>query len=46
MKETNIQKINLENLILISKILRDFENFVFYGTLLGLTRNNTIIKLI
>ena len=44
MKETNTQKINLENLILISKILRDFENFVFYGTLLGLTRNNTIIK--
>ncbi len=44
MEKANIQKINLENLILISKILNNLECFVFYGTLLGLTRNNTIIK--
>lgn len=44
MKETNIQKINLENLILISKSLKNHDCFVFYGTLLGLTRDNTIIR--
>ena len=44
MEKKNIEKVNLENLILVSKILKDFECFVFYGTLLGLTRNNAIIK--
>jgi|TARA_S200000501_G_C20603132_1_gene646834 hypothetical protein len=44
MEKTNIQEINLENLILVSKILNNLDCFVFYGTLLGLTRDNTIIK--
>lgn len=33
----------LENLLYISSLIKEFENFVFFGTLLGLVRENKII---
>ena len=45
MKSTNLlKKNNLNNLIFISKILKKFENFIFYGTLLGFVRDRNIIE--
>ena len=44
MSQKKIKKKNLENLIEISESLKNFEHFVFYGTLLGLTRENDILK--
>lgn len=38
------KKINLENLKLISRTLENFDCFIFYGTLLGITRENDILK--
>jgi hypothetical protein len=38
-----IHKLNLENLLILSKQLRGYKNFVFYGTLLGLVRENNIL---
>ena len=32
-----------ENLLYISNLIKEFENFVFFGTLLGLVRDNQII---
>ena len=43
-KQDKLQNLNFENLTLISKILKKIEHFVFYGTLLGLTRDKNIIK--
>ena len=40
----NIQKQNLENLLEVSRIIRNIEYFIFYGTLLGITRDNNVIK--
>ncbi|MDA7714540.1 LicD family protein, partial [Candidatus Pelagibacter sp.] len=40
----NIQKQNLENLLEISHKIKNIEYFIFYGTLLGITRDNSIIK--
>ena len=40
----NIQELNLKNLLVVSKFLNKIEHFIFYGTLLGLTRNSEIIK--
>ena len=37
-------KENFSNLIFISKILKELEYFVFFGTLLGLVREKNIIK--
>ena len=37
-----IQKLNLENLLIISKILRKEKSFIFYGTLLGVVREKKI----
>jgi hypothetical protein len=39
-----IEKIYIKNLLFISKYLRKFKPFVFYGTLLGITRENGFIK--
>ena len=39
-----IQKLNLENLLLISKILRKKRVFIFYGTLLGIVREKNILR--
>ena len=43
-KKKLIQKTNLDNLIFISNELKDFDPFVYFGTLLGLTRENNILK--
>ena len=43
-KSKFIQNINLENLIFISNELKEFNPFVYFGTLLGLTRENNILK--
>ena len=43
-KKNRLQNLNFENLILITKILNKFEHFIFYGTLLGITREKNIIK--
>lgn len=37
------KELNLENLILISRTIFEFDHFVFYGTLLGITRNNSLL---
>ncbi len=39
-----LQNTNLENLIFISNELKEFNPFVYFGTLLGLTRENRILK--
>ncbi len=43
-KKKLIQETNLDNLIFISNELKDFDPFVYFGTLLGLTRENNILK--
>ena len=43
-KKKLIQKVNLENLLIISKILKENKHFIFYGTLLGITREENILK--
>ena len=43
MFKKRIKEQNLKNLISISKMLKTIQHFVFYGTLLGLTRENNII---
>tara|TARA_B100001250_G_scaffold300705_1_gene262385 strand:- start:187 stop:810 length:624 start_codon:yes stop_codon:yes gene_type:complete len=44
MFKKSIKEQNLYNLLSISKMLKTTEHFVFYGTLLGLTRKNDIIE--
>ena len=39
-----LQEINLNNLLNISKLFKNIKFFIFYGTLLGMERNNTIIE--
>jgi hypothetical protein len=41
--QNNLQKLNLQNLLEVSKILNKIEHFVFYGTLLGLIREQKIL---
>ena len=43
MFKKRIKEQNLKNLISISKMIKTIQHFVFYGTLLGLTRENNII---
>ena len=43
-KKEKIQNINLENLLVISKAINKYQNFVFYGSLLGLVREKNILK--
>jgi hypothetical protein len=40
----DLRKLNLKNLLLISNKFKKYHCFVFYGTLLGLTRENNIIR--
>ena len=42
-KQNNLQKLNLQNLLTVSKILKNIEHFVCFGTLLGLIREQKII---
>jgi len=42
-KKKLIQETNLDNLIFISNELKEFDPFVYFGTLLGLTRENNIL---
>ncbi len=44
MSQKKIHKINIDNLVYISEKLKKVEHFVFYGTLLGITRENNILK--
>ena len=44
MKLTFLQKRYLEDLKYTSKLLEKYKPFVFYGTLLGITRENNLIK--
>ncbi len=44
MSQKKIHKLNIENLIYVSEKLEGFEHFIFYGTLLGITRENNILK--
>ncbi len=44
MKSTLLQKRYLEDLKYISKLLNKYRPFVFYGTLLGITREKNLIK--
>ena len=39
-----IQKLNLENLLIISKIFKKEKGFIFYGTLLGVIREKNILR--
>ena len=39
-----IQNQNYENLLEVSHLIKNLEYFIFYGTLLGITRDNNIIK--
>ena len=40
----NIQKQNFDNLLKVSYSIKNIEYFIFYGTLLGITRDDSIIK--
>lgn len=44
MSQKKIHKFNIDNLVYISEKLKKFEHFIFYGTLLGITRENNILK--
>ena len=43
-KNRLIQKLNLENLLIISSALKKEKNFIFYGTLLGIVREKNILN--
>ncbi len=42
-KIKKIQKLNFQNLIQVSALLKNIKHFIFYGTLLGLIREKNII---
>jgi phosphorylcholine metabolism protein LicD len=42
--QDKLQKLNFQNLISISTLIKDIEHFIFYGTLLGIVRENNVIK--
>tara|TARA_X000000368_G_C22955178_1_gene678442 strand:- start:53 stop:679 length:627 start_codon:yes stop_codon:yes gene_type:complete len=42
-KKKEYQNQNFKNLLEISKTLKNIQHFIFYGTLLGIVRNNNII---
>ena len=45
MKKLTVLRLdNQANLVLISKLLEDLDHFVFFGTLLGLTRELDVIE--
>tara|TARA_B100000780_G_C21111517_1_gene449217 strand:+ start:822 stop:1460 length:639 start_codon:yes stop_codon:yes gene_type:complete len=42
-KQNKLQNLNFQNLLSVSKILRNIEHFIFYGSLLGIIRDKNII---
>jgi len=42
--QNKLQKLNLQNLIFVSNLIKNIEHFIFYGTLLGIIREKNIIK--
>ena len=42
--KNKLQELNFQNLISVSPLLKNIEYFIFYGTLLGIIRENNIIK--
>ncbi len=42
--KNKLQKINFQNLLTVSSLLKKIEYFIFYGTLLGIVREKNIIK--
>ena len=42
--KNKLQKINFQNLLTISSLIKEIEYFIFYGTLLGIIREKNIIK--
>jgi len=43
-KQNKLQKLNFQNLISVAPLLKNIEYFIFYGTMLGIIRENNIIK--
>ena len=43
-KNKLLQKLNLENLLIICSAFKKEKNFIFYGTLLGMVREKNILK--
>ena len=42
--QDRLQKLNFQNLIIVSSLIKKIEYFIFYGTLLGIVREKNIIK--
>ena len=42
--QDKLQKLNFQNLIIVSSLINQIEYFIFYGTLLGIVREKNIIK--
>ena len=42
--QDKLQKLNFQNLIIVSSLIKKIEYFIFYGTLLGIVREKNIIK--
>ena len=42
--QNKLQRLNFQNLLSVSSLIKDIEYFIFYGTLLGIVRENNIIK--
>ena len=42
--QNKLQRLNFQNLLSVSSLIKDIEYFIFYGTLLGITRDDSIIK--
>lgn len=43
-KQSGVRELNLLNLKLMSRLLKDVDHFIFFGTLLGFEREGTIIE--
>ena len=42
--QDRLQKLNFQNLIIVSSLIKEIEYFICYGTLLGIVREKNIIK--
>ena len=42
--KNKLQKLNFQNLKSVSNIIKNLEHFIFYGSLLGIIRDQNIIK--
>ncbi len=43
-RQNKLQKLNFQNLKSVSNIIKNLEHFIFYGSLLGIIRDQNIIK--